>query len=69
MPLLVNRYLFLSIIPAQAPFFLRPFLWPLCSMLDAKIVAQSLDESFKYVCTLFSPFLSHQYCVLIATKD
>ncbi|KAI9465859.1 thioredoxin-like protein [Lactarius psammicola] len=48
MPLLVNRYVF-SLAPAQAPFFLRPLLWPLCSMLDAKIVAEPLKESLKYV--------------------
>lgn len=48
MPLLVNRYLF-SLVPAQAPFFLRPLLWPLCSMLDAKIVAEPLNASLKYV--------------------
>jgi len=60
MPLLVNRHVF-SLVPAQAPFFLRPLLWPLCSMLDAKLVAEPLNESLKYVCTLFSPFIGHQY--------
>ncbi|KAH9067873.1 hypothetical protein EDB87DRAFT_1700051 [Lactarius vividus] len=48
MPLLVNRYVF-SLVPAQAPFFLRPLLWPICSMLDAQLVAKPLNESLKYV--------------------
>ncbi|KAH8996683.1 thioredoxin-like protein [Lactarius akahatsu] len=48
MPLLVNRYVF-SLVPTQAPFFLRPLLWPICSMLDAQLVAKPLNESLKYV--------------------
>ncbi|KAI9441382.1 thioredoxin-like protein [Lactarius indigo] len=48
MPLLSNRYVF-SLVPTQAPFFLRPLLWPLCSMLDAQLVAKPLNESLKYV--------------------
>jgi hypothetical protein len=60
MPLLVNRYIF-SLAPSLAPFFLRPLLWPICSLLDAKIVAEPLTASLKYVRTLFVPFLGYQY--------
>jgi glutathione S-transferase len=48
MPLLVNRYIF-SLAPSLAPFFLRPLLWSVCSLLDAKIVAEPLTASLKYV--------------------
>lgn len=53
MPLLVNRYVF-SLVPAQAPFFLRPLLRPIFSMIDAKMIAGPLDASLKYVCRLLS---------------
>jgi len=48
MPLLTNRLIF-SIAPTQAPFFLRPLVWPICSLLDAKVVAEPLKASLKYV--------------------
>jgi hypothetical protein len=51
MPLLVNRFIF-SMIPAQAPFFLRPLLKPIFSAVDAKVVAGPLNASLKYVCRL-----------------
>lgn len=51
MPLLVNRLIF-SMIPAQAPFFLRPLLRPIFSIVDAKVVAGPLNASLKYVCRL-----------------
>jgi glutathione S-transferase len=48
MPLLVNRLIF-SLVPAQAPFFLRPLLRPLFSALDARIIAGQLNACLKYV--------------------
>jgi len=48
MPLLVNRLVF-SMIPAQAPFFLRPLLRPIFSIIDAKLIAGPLNASLKYV--------------------
>lgn len=49
MPLLVNRLVF-SMIPAQAPFFLRPLLRPIFSTIDAKLIAGPLNASLKQVC-------------------
>ena len=65
MPLLANRYLF-NLVPAQAPFFLRPLLWPICSFLDAKIVAEPLTASLKYVRAPF--FLFSDISILIAAE-
>ncbi|KAN0125896.1 Thioredoxin-like fold [Russula decolorans] len=48
MPLLVNRFIF-SMIPAQAPFFLRPLLRPIFSIVDTKVVAGPLNASLKYI--------------------
>jgi hypothetical protein len=39
-------------VPAQAPFFLRPLLKPIFSMLDAKLIAGPMNASLKYVCRL-----------------
>lgn len=49
MPLLVNRLVF-SLVPAQAPFFLRPLLRPIFSVIDAKLIAGPLNASLTYVC-------------------
>jgi hypothetical protein len=65
MPLLVNRYIF-SLAPSLAPFFLRPLLWPVCSLLDAKIVAEPLTASLKYVRTLC--FLYSDISILTTTE-
>ncbi|KAI0300571.1 thioredoxin-like protein [Multifurca ochricompacta] len=48
MPSLTNRYIF-SLVPSQAPFFLRPLLKQLFSVLDTKIVAGPLNANLKYV--------------------
>jgi len=48
MPLLVNRFVF-SMVPAQAPFFLRPLLRPIFSIIDAKLVANPLNASLKHI--------------------
>ncbi len=61
MPLLVNRLIF-SMIPAQAPFFLRPLLRPIFSIVDAKVVAGPLNASLKHVCRLDSDVA---YCDLM----
>ncbi|KAI0260734.1 thioredoxin-like protein [Gloeopeniophorella convolvens] len=47
MPLLTSRYIY-NLVPAQAPFFLRPILRSVFSMLDAKVVARPLEASLKY---------------------
>jgi glutathione S-transferase len=39
-------------IPDQAPFFLRPLLRPIFSVVDAKLIAGPLNASLKYVCGL-----------------
>lgn len=51
MPLLANRIVF-SMVPAQAPFFLRPLLRPIFSMIDGKLIVGPLNASLKYVCRL-----------------
>ncbi len=51
MPLLVNRLVF-SMLPDQAPFFLRPLLRPIFSTIDAKLIAGPLNASLKHVCLL-----------------
>ncbi|KAI0002538.1 thioredoxin-like protein [Russula compacta] len=48
MPLLVNRLVF-SLVPAQAPFFLRPLLRPIFSVIDAKLIAGPLNTSLTYI--------------------
>ncbi|KAI0281763.1 thioredoxin-like protein [Russula aff. rugulosa BPL654] len=48
MPLLVNRLVF-SVIPTQAPFFLRPILRPIFSTIDAKLIAGPLNASLKQI--------------------
>lgn len=65
MPLLVNRLIF-SMIPAQAPFFLRPLLRPIFSTVDAKLIAGPLNASLKYVCRLHTDVV---YCDLMFTVN
>jgi hypothetical protein len=65
MPLLVNRIIF-SMIPAQAPFFLRPLLRPIFSIVDAKVVAGPLNANLKYVCRLNTDVT---YCDLTLTVN
>ncbi|KAI0254585.1 thioredoxin-like protein [Lactifluus subvellereus] len=48
MPLLVNRFVF-SLVPTQAPFFLRPLLRPIFSAIDGRIVAGPLNACLKSV--------------------
>jgi glutathione S-transferase len=49
MPLLVNRFIY-SLVPAKAPFFLRPLLKRVFATLDAQVVADPLTASLQYVC-------------------
>ena len=65
MPLLVNRFIF-SMIPAQAPFFLRPLLRPIFSTVDTKVVAGPLNASLKLVCRLDTDVA---YCDLMLTVN
>jgi hypothetical protein len=65
MPLLVNRLIF-SMIPAQAPFFLRPLLRPIFSIVDAKLIAGPLNASLKFVCRLNTDVA---YCDLMLTVN
>lgn len=65
MPLLVNRLVF-SVIPTQAPFFLRPILRPIFSTIDAKLIAGPLNASLKQVCRLN---IDVGYCDLMLTVN
>jgi len=64
MPLLANRLIF-SMIPAQAPFFLRPLLRPIFSIVDTKLIAAPLNASLKHVCRLNTDVA---YCVILTVN-
>ena len=44
MPILVNKLIF-QIIPAQAPFFIRPLLWIVFGQVDKQLTVPELKKN------------------------
>jgi hypothetical protein len=53
MPLLVNKLIF-SLIPARAPFFIRPLLWVVFGQLDKQMLMPQIGKNRDMV----GPFIS-----------
>jgi hypothetical protein len=53
MPLLVNKLIF-SLVPARAPFFIRPLLWMVFGQLDKQMLMPQIGKNRDMV----GPFIS-----------